>query len=340
MKQVRVEDAVGSILCQDITKIIPGEFKGAAFKKGHIVTAEDVPELLKLGKAHLYVWEDKAGFLHENEAGERLAKAVGAAGLSFGEPSEGKVSLLAAADGLCEVDEQLLFEINMTEGVVAATIGNCRPVKKGDVVAGVRVVPLAIEEEKIRRIEQIAKGGQAVAVRPYRSLKAGIVTTGGEIYHKRIEDKFGPVVRKKAEAYHLEVIRQIIVDDDVRQIADAVLRLRDEGAQIIFTTGGMSVDPDDLTPRGIVEAGANIVTYGAPVLPGAMLMVAYLGDIPVLGLPGCVMYHKATVFDLVLPVVLTGQRITRPMIVKLGMGGLCLQCGECRYPHCSFGSGA
>lgn len=340
LKQIKVEDAIGTVLCQDITKIIPGEFKGVAFKKGHVVTAADVPELLKLGKEHLYVWEVKDGFIHENEAGMRLAKAVAGKGIRFTEPKEGKVNLIVENDGLCQVNEELLFEINMIESIVVATVNNHRPLKKGDIVAGVRVVPLTIEEEKIRKIEEIAEGKTVIYVEPFKQFKVGIITTGSEVYHGRIQDKFGPVVRTKAEEFNCPVIRQIIVDDDIEQIVDAVHTLKAEGAEMIFTTGGMSVDPDDLTPSGIRRSGAEIVTYGAPILPGAMLMVAYLGDIPILGLPGCVMYHKTTVFDLVLPMVLTGQRVTRPMIVKLGKGGLCLQCKECRYPNCSFGTGA
>ena len=340
MKQIRVEDAVGTVLCQDITKIVPGEFKGVAFKKGHVVTVEDVPELLKLGKEHLYVWEVQQGFIHENEAGIRLAKAVAGTELSLTEPKEGKVNLVAKADGLCKINENLLFSINMMESIVVATVNNHRPLKKGDVVAGVRVVPLTIEEDTIIQIENMVKGKTTVDVKPFKQFKVGIITTGSEVYHGRIEDKFGPVVKAKAEEFNCKVIRQIIVDDDIEQIVKAVHELKAEGAELIFTTGGMSVDPDDLTPSGIRKSGAEIVTYGAPILPGAMLMVAYLGEIPILGLPGCVMYHKTTVFDLILPIVLTGERVTRPMVVKLGKGGLCLQCKECRYPNCSFGTGA
>lgn len=341
MKQIKVEDAVGTVLCQDITRIVPGECKGVAFKKGHVVTVEDIPALLKLGKEHLYVWEVQAGFLHENEAGLRLARALaGSGGLALTEPREGKVNLIATADGLCEIDEALLFAINSMESIVVATVPNRRPLKKGEIAAGVRVVPLTFEEKKIEEIEAIAKERPVVRVRPFRPCKVGIITTGSEVFHGRIEDQFGPVVKAKAEAYQCEVLRQIIVDDDVEQIAEAVRALQAEGAELILTTGGMSVDPDDLTPSGIRKSGAEIVTYGAPILPGAMLMVAYLGDLPILGLPGCVMYHKTTVFDLVLPLILTGQRVTRPMVVKLGKGGLCLLCEECHYPNCSFGTGA
>jgi molybdenum cofactor synthesis domain-containing protein len=340
MQIVRVEDAIGNVLCHDITKIIPGEFKGQAFKKGHIITEEDIPDLLKLGKEHLYVWEIRKGFLHENDAGMRLAQAVAGQGLSLTEPAEGKVNLIAEHDGMFAVNEEFLTQINMIEEIVVATRNNSRPVKKGDKVAAVRVVPLLIDEEKIEMIETLTKHIEVAAVKPFHPYKVGIITTGSEVYHGRIEDKFGPVVKSKVEGFNCQVIDHILVPDDAEKIAQAVKVLQAKGAEMVLTTGGMSVDPDDVTPSGIRKAGARLVTYGAPVLPGAMLMVAYLGKMPILGLPGCVMYHKTTVFDLVLPLVLTGQTVTRPMIVKLGMGGLCLECDVCQYPACSFGTGA
>lgn len=340
MQIVNVEDAVGSMLCHDITKIIPGEFKGRAFKKGHIIAQQDIPELLKLGKEHLYVWEMKKGFMHEDEAGIHIARAIKGRGLTLTEPSEGKVNLIAEYDGMFEVDEALLNEINSIEEIVVATRNHGRPVKKGSKIAGVRIIPLTIDESKIKKIEAIAKDRGIVSVEPFYSYTVGVITTGSEVFSGRIEDKFGPVVKAKVEEFGCKVVDHILVPDDPEEIAKAVQKLRAEGVEMILTTGGMSVDPDDTTPSGIKKAGARIVTYGAPVLPGSMLMVAYLGDIPILGLPGCVMYHKTTVFDLVLPFVLTGKEITRPMIVKLGMGGLCLECDVCRYPVCSFGTGA
>ncbi|MGL5514396.1 MAG: molybdopterin-binding protein [Sporomusa sp.] len=340
MQVVKVEQAIGTILCHDITKIVPGEFKGRAFKKGHIISEQDIPELLRLGKEHLYVWEMKAGFVHENDAGLRLAKAVMGTGIKITEPNEGKVNLIAAYDGLFTVNEALLTQTNMIEEIVVATRNHGKPVVKGDVVAGVRIIPLVIAESKLKRVEGIAQQADIISIAPFRARKVGIITTGGEVYHGRIKDEFGPVVKDKVEQFGCKVIEHIIVPDDEEKIAHAAKTLIARGAELILTTGGMSVDPDDVTPSGIRRAGAQIITYGAPVLPGAMLMVAYLGKIPVLGLPGCVMYHKATVFDLVLPLVLADQPITRPTIVKWGMGGLCLGCQDCRYPACSFGTGA
>jgi len=340
MKMIRVQDAVGSILCHDITKIVPGEFKGQAFLKGHKITEEDIPELLKLGKEHIYVWELKQGFIHENDAGIRIAEAIKGQGISLTEPSEGKVKLIAEYDGMCAISEENLLEINMIDEIVVATRNNRRTVKKGDIIAGIRVVPLVVDEAKLEKVEDIGRGNEIISIKPFRSYKVGVITTGSEIYHGRIQDKFGPVVTEKIVEYGSNVIQHIIVPDDGELISNAVTTLINSGAELILTTGGMSVDPDDVTPSGIRKAGAEIVTYGAPVLPGSMIMIAYLGNVPILGLPGCVMYHKTTVFDLVLPLVMTEQMITRPMIVKLGMGGLCLECDICNYPNCSFGTGA
>jgi len=340
MKMISVHEAVGTILCHDITKIVPGEFKGRAFKKGHMITCRDIPELLKLGKEHLYVWEAQQGKVHENDAALRLAKAIAGEGLLFSEVNEGKIQLTAAYDGLFMVDEIRLLEINCIEHLVVATRNNLRLVQKGDVVAGLRVVPLTVAEHKLADAERIAAAAPVVRIKPLHSLAVGVVTTGSEVYFGRIEDKFLPVLQDKLSRVGCRLLEQIIVPDDRKMIAKAIRKQVKMGAEMVVVTGGMSVDPDDVTPAGIIQAGAEIVLYGAPVLPGAMLLVSYLGEIPVLGLPGCVMYSATTVFDLLLPLILAGEKITRPLVAKLGMGGLCLQCPVCRFPACSFGSGA
>jgi len=340
MQTIRVEEAVGTVLCHDLTKIVPGEYKGPAFLKGHVITREDIPELLKLGKEHVYVWRLEPGMVHENDAAIRMARALGNGGLTMSEPQEGKVNLIAVTDGLCMIDEALLLEINQIDEVMVATRSNHRPVKAGDIVAGTRVIPLVIDETKLEAVEALSRGSQVIQVKPYHPCKVGIVTVGNEIYHGRIEDRFAPVVSSKVQAYGGQVIQHLIVPDDIDQIKGAIYKQIADGADIVMTTGGMSVDPDDVTPLAVRASGAKVVTYGAPVLPGAMLMVAYLGEVPILGLPGCVMYHKITVFDLLLPVILAGETVTKTMVARLGMGGLCLNCPLCHYPACSFGTGA
>lgn len=338
MLKVKVEDAVGMVLCHDITQIIPGEFKGRAFKKGHVVSTEDIPKLLRIGKENLYVWERKEGWLHEDEAAARLAGAICGSHLVLTEPKEGKINLIAGSRGLLKINVEGLNEINSESQVVLSSLHRNQVVDEGTIVAGTRVVPLVIDHKIIERVEAHAWRYQPVVdIKPLLSKRVGVIVTGSEVYKGRIEDKFSPVVIDKVTQLGCGILRKINVTDDIQMISDAIKTLLGEGAEIVLITGGMSVDPDDLTPAGLVAAGGTIVSYGAPVLPGSMFMVAYIGETPVLGLPGCVMYAKNTVFDLILPRILAGEKISRQDITLLGHGGLCLNCSPCRYPSCSFG---
>ena len=340
MRKVKTEEAVGMILCHDMTKIVPGEFKGAAFKKGHVVKAEDVDELLKMGKEHLFVWECDQSSLHENDAALRIAKAAAGASLELSEPREGKVNLIATCRGLLKINVAALEEANDIEEVVIATRHSNQMLQKGDIAAGTRVIPLIIEKGKIERVEQLcSKTGPLVELMPLKPLRTGIITTGSEVYHGRVQDRFGPVVKAKLKDFDCPITRQVMLPDDSQQIASTIKELIAEGAEMVIVTGGMSVDPDDATPGGVKASGATIVSYGAPLFPGAMFLLAYLDQVPVLGLPGCVMYHKASVFDLMLPRVLSGEKLTRRDLTRLGHGGLCLNCPECQYPVCPFGKG-
>lgn len=340
MKTISVLEAEGFVLCHDITEIVPGKVKGRAFKKGHIVKKEDIPKLLDLGKEHLYVWEVNNSVIHEADAAARIAKAVAGPGLVLTQPVEGKVELQAKSAGLLKINIDALEEINEISEVVLASIHSNQLVSKGKTVAGCRVVPLVIDVDKICDVEQIGRlAFPVIEIKPLRSVKVGIVTTGSEVYHGRIQDKFGPILYNKIAELGSTVIRQIIVDDKIDMIQSAIQTLIEEGAEMIVTTGGMSVDPDDVTPAGIRAAGGRVVVYGAPVLPGSMFMLAYMGNIPVLGLPGCVMYHRTTIFDLIVPRILAGEEISRKDITRLAHGGLCANCDLCQYPHCAFGKG-
>jgi len=340
MKTVPVWEAEGMVLCHDLTQIIPGEFKGSAFRKGHIIRGEDIPRLLDMGKENVFVYELSAGLVHEDDAAHRIARAAAGDGVLLSNAQEGKVQLAAAHAGLLKVDAGLLHAVNEIEEVMIATLHSNQHVEEGKVLAGTRVIPLVVSEEKVARVEQICETKtRLVRVMPYDRLAAGIVTTGSEVFSGRIQDKFGPVIREKVERYGSTVMRQVLVTDSAEQIAAAVTSLAEDGAQLIAVTGGMSVDPDDVSPLGIRLAGGEVVSYGAPTLPGAMFMLAYLGDIPVMGLPGCVMYNRTTIFDLVLPRVLAGERLSRQDIIELGHGGLCAGCDVCRYPDCGFGKG-
>ncbi len=340
MKAISVYEAEGMVLCHDITEIIPGKVKGSAFKKGHVVRIEDIPRLLSLGKEHLYVWEINEQVLHENEAAIRIARAAAGPGIQMTEPVEGKVELKAEIDGLIKINIAALEEINDIPEIVLASIHSNQIVTKGKVLAGCRVVPLVIDHEKIAQVERISeKNFPVFEVKPLKSLKVGVVITGSEVYHGRIKDGFGPVISRKLTELGSHVYRQVLADDNVDMIAEAIRDLIQEGAEMIITTGGMSVDPDDMTPAGIRAAGGKVIAYGAPVLPGSMFMLAYINQVPVLGLPGCVMYHQTTVYDLIVPRVLAGEEITRKDIVRLAHGGLCSECQPCRFPKCTFGKG-
>ncbi len=317
---------------------MPGEFKGPAFKKGHVVSEEDIPELLKLGKDHLYIWECGSDLLHENDAALRIAKVAIGQGVEYSEPTEGKVTIKAARSGLLKIDVDGLCQVNEIDQISFSTRHTNQMVERGEILAGTRVIPLVVKNDKIAAVEEICRErGPLLEVKEMRQFKVGLITTGNEVYYGRIQDKFGPVVKEKLSRYDCRVLWHVLLPDDADQIRDKILDLRDQGAQMIITTGGMSVDPDDVTPYGVKSTGAELVTYGSPVLPGAMFLLAYLGEIPIIGLPACVMYFKATVFDLVLPRVLAEERITRKEIAMMGHGGLCLGCKECRYPVCPFG---
>ncbi|MCP4119918.1 MAG: molybdopterin-binding protein [Desulfobacteraceae bacterium] len=338
MKTVPVQEAVGMVLCHDLTRIVPGEFKGRAFKKGHVVQEDDVEELLKIGKENLYVWEVANGFIHENEAARRIAIAAAGPGIRLTEPSEGRINFIADTGGLLKINVQALNSINAIDQMVFGTLHTDQQVSKTRAVAGTRVVPLVIEEEKIEQVEEICRQAfPVVQVKPFIAAKIGMVTTGSEIYKGRIEDRFGPVLREKFDDLNCSVTRQILTSDDIDMTVSAIRELVDEGADMVVVTGGMSVDPDDQTPAAIRATGAQVETYGSPVFPGAMFMLAYLGDVPVVGLPGCVMYYKATIFELVIPRLVAGERVCRQDIVELGHGGFCENCPECHYPACPFG---
>lgn len=337
MKTLRTEDAIGMVLAHDITEIVPGEFKGVAFKKGHIVREEDIERLLRIGKEHLYILELNEDELHENEAALSLGEMTVGEGAYSTDPSEGKINIKAKYDGLLKINKNLLNDINYLGDICIATIHGNRTIEKDSLIGGCRVIPLTINKEKITSVKDILNENKLIEVKPFKKLKTSIIVTGSEVYKGRIEDKFGPVIEKKVAKFNSTIISKVIVPDELEAIKDEIFKAKDLGAELIIVTGGMSVDPDDKTPGAIKATGANIVSYGSPVLPGAMLLLAYLDDIPVFGLPGCVMFSATTAFDIVLPRVFAGETVTRRDITDLGYGGQCLNCQVCTFPDCHFG---
>lgn len=341
MKLIKTEDAVGCVLCHDLTQIIKGVTKDAVFRKGHIVREEDIPVLLSIGKDNLYVWEADPKLLHENEAAVLLCELCENEGmLRSAEIKEGKIELTAAYDGVFKVDSERLSLVNGFGQMMIATRHGNTAVKKGDKLAGMRIIPLVIEKEKMQAVKELCGAKPLLELVPIKRKRAAIITTGNEVFYGRIKDTFTPVVEAKLAEYGSEVIFKRVLGDDHVQITAAIKEAVERGADFVLCTGGMSVDPDDKTPLAIKNTGAEIVSYGAPVLPGAMFLLSYYQEnIPVVGLPGCVMYAKRTIFDLVLPRLLADDRVMAAELAALGEGGLCLGCEHCTYPNCGFGKG-
>lgn len=351
MKLIKTVDAEGTVLCHDITQIIRGVTKDAVFRKGHVVTKEDIPVLLSVGKDQLYVWEKEEGMLHENDAAEILCAMCKGDHMERSEAKEGKIELTAACDGLLKVNDKGLKAVNGFGQMMIATRHGNFAVKKGDKLAGTRIIPLVMEEEKMekaRRAALEASGGAPILeLLPFVHKKAGIVTTGNEVFYGRIKDTFTPVIEEKLAEFGTEPVGHAICNDDDARVTASILDMIEKGADLVICTGGMSVDPDDKTPLAIKNTGAKIVSYGAPVLPGAMFLLAYYevteGESPrtvvIMGLPGCVMYAKRTIFDLILPRVMADDRVSPEDLAALGEGGLCLNCPTCTFPNCGFGKG-
>ena len=351
MKLIKTVDAEGAVLCHDITQIIKGVTKDAVFRKGHVVTKEDIPVLLSVGKDQLYVWEKEEGMLHENDGAEILCAMCKGEHMERSQAKEGKIELTAACDGLLKVDNKGLKTVNGFGQMMIATRHGNFAVKKGDKLAGTRIIPLVIEEEKMTKAKEAAMAATGnkpiLNLLPFKHKKVGIVTTGNEVFYGRIKDTFAPVIEGKLAEFDTEIINHVTWNDDDTKVTASILDMIHKGADIVVCTGGMSVDPDDKTPLAIKNTGADIVSYGAPVLPGAMFMLAYYqvteGDDPrtvaIMGLPGCVMYAKRTIFDLVLPRVMADDKVTAEELAALGPGGLCLNCPVCTFPNCGFGKG-
>ena len=342
LKKIDLQDAVGTQLAHDITEIRPGQFKGAAFRKGHTVCNEDICHLQKLGKNHLYVIDLAEDEIHENEAAAILARALAGEGVAWeNSPKEGKIGLTAAIDGLLQVNTAALAAFNLVEEVMCATLHTHTLVKKGKLVAATRAIPLVMKRAPIERAAAIARqNGGVLSVRALRKAKAGIVVTGSEVFHGLIKDRFAPILTEKVRALGSEVAGVTFAPDDTGLIRQAIVSYLENGCDLILLSGGMSVDPDDVTRQAIRQAGATEMHYGASALPGAMFLAAWIGDVPLLGVPACGLYHRTTVLDLVLPRILAGERIGKKDLAFFGHGGLCQDCRECVFPNCAFGKGS
>lgn len=336
MKKIRVQDAVGMELCHDITEMKDG-FKGAAFKRGHIILQEDIEHMLRIGKEHVFIWEEQAGEVHEDDCARRMAAMAPVAGAHYTGPSEGKMLLFADRSGMFRINRRLLNKINSIGDITICTLPDHFPVEAGDRLASMRIVPLVTREEQIREAEAFCAKEKLMDLRPYKKRKVGVVITGSEVYHGRIQDKFEPVIRAKMQQYPSEIVGITLCEDRLEMILNAAREHLQNGADLLIFTGGMSIDPDDLTPAAIRQLGAEIVSYGVPSQPGNMTLVAYLGDVPILGIPGAAIKLPTTVFDVLLPQIFAGDKITKEELRNLAEGGLCRMCKACHWPNCTFG---
>ena len=342
MQLIDLADAVGMALAHDITEIRPGEFKGAAFKKGQIITQEDLGHLARLGKRHLYVLEIDGVGMHEDEAALKLAEALSGPGVMFKpKPSEGKINLFAALDGLLKVNVDALTEFNVVDGIMCASIHNNTLVREGEMIAGTKAIPLVIERDLVNKAVTIARGcGGVFTVKELSRPRTGLIITGQEVYEGLIKDRFVDTLTPKLKAFKCEIMRTTFAPDNADFITDTIRSYLETGVELIIATGGMSVDPDDVTRAGITKAGAEDLLFGSSVMPGAMLLLARIKGVPVIGVPAAAIFYGATVLDLVLPRILAGEKISRRDLAQMAHGGLCLQCEQCRYPICPFGKSA
>ena len=336
MKKIPVEQAVGMTLCHDITKMVDG-FKGAAFRRDHVIREEDIEELLNIGKKTVFVWEENAGEIHEEDCALRMAAMAPVQGAHYTAPSEGKVLLMADTRGMLRVDTELLREINSIGDITISTLPDHYPVESGARLASMRIVPLVTKEEQIIAAERLCAQRKLLDLRPYAHKKIGVIITGSEVYSGRIKDKFEPVVRRKMESYPAEILGVTICDDDLDMIINSAKAYLAKGADFLIFTGGMSVDPDDLTPTAIRRLGAQVISHGVPSQPGNMTLVAYLSDVAILGVPGAAISLPTTIFDVLLPQIFTGDKLTKDDLIRLGDGGLCQMCRACHFPNCTFG---
>ena len=336
MKKIRVEQAIGMELCHDITEMRDG-FKGAVFQRGHIIREEDIPKMLDVGKRTVFVWEENAGEIHEDDCARRMAAMCPVDNAHYTEPAEGKVLLFADQRGMFRVNRELLRRINSIGDITISTLPDHYPVEAGARLASMRIVPLVTKETQIIEAETLCQTQKLLELLPYQPKKVGVVITGSEVYTGRIQDKFEPVVRAKMAHYPSQIVGVTICDDDLDMIVNAAKAHLANGADFLIFTGGMSVDPDDLTPTAVRQLGADIITHGVPAQPGNMTLVAYLGDVPVLGVPGAAISLPTTIFDVLLPQIFTGQKLTKQDLIQLADGGLCQMCKNCHWPNCTFG---
>ncbi len=336
LRTIPVEDAVGTVLMHDITRIIPGREKGPAFKRGYIIKKEDIEILKDLGKENIYAFDIPEDRYHENKAAEKFRSFAGE-NVFAGEPSESKVTFKAQKDGLVIINKSAVNSINRIGDIALTTIHTDIPVREGDLIGGIRTISLIIKKDKVLKALKIAGDAKLIEVRPFEVKRVALIVTGREVASGRIKDKFRPVIEKKVKEYNSSIVHYVLAGDDREKITEEIQKAVNKGCNFIILTGGMSVDPDDKTQKAIKDAGVETVRYGVPILPGNMFMSGYIKDIPVFGVPACALFYDTTVLDIFIPYVFSNTRIKRDMITSRGYGGFCRHCKVCVYPRCALG---
>ena len=340
MKKVRIEDAIGQPICHDMTRIVPGQFKGVAFKRGHIITEEDIPRLKQIGKEHVYVGQLPEGYIHEDDCAVRIAKAIcNEKDFDFSEVAEGKINISTKYDGVLRIKEEKLYKLNSIKDISISTTFPDIVVRKGKKIASERIIPLYTKEKHIEILEEICNSEKLFFVEKFTKLNVHLIITGNEVYKGLIKDKFYDALLPKVKSYGCEIVKVVKSPDDKDRIKSEIERSIKENADVILCTGGMSVDEDDLTPISIKEVADETIVHGIPVQPGNMFLLAYKNNIPIMGLPGSVMFHGTTIFDIVFPRIACKEKFNKDFFIKLGLGGLCEFCSTCHYPNCNFGKG-
>ena len=353
VRVVPVEEAVGKVAAHDMTRIVPGQFKGPEFRAGQRISPGDICRLQTMGRFHVAVTDEEpaqprsnaaSSTVHENAVAELFARRMAGSGVTYAlPPKEGKIDFKAAIDGLLCVDVERMLKFNLVPEVMVASRHDATTVKQGESLAGTRAIPLFLSSELLSKALDALEGGPLFRVLPLRKARVGILVTGTEVFNGLIEDRFEPIIRAKVTAFDCEVARVEIVPDDKERMKAAVRAMREAGADLLITTGGMSVDPDDVTRLAMIEMGLTDIIHGIPVLPGTMSLVGLIpgdGDAPdmqVIGVPACALYHRTTFLDLVLPRLLAGRRFTRAEAARLGEGGYCTGCKPCTWPRCWYG---
>lgn len=342
LQAVPVAEAVGKNALHDMTRIEPGVSKGPAFVAGQVISGGDLCRLQLMGRNRVYVQDgvavpDPAEWVHENDVALAFAQLMPGANVQPNESvREGKIGFKAAVNGLFQVDVTRLEAFNRVPDVMCATRHHGSILQAGTQVAASRAIPLYLSHGHFLRAKNVLAQGPLFSVLPLRAAKIGVLVTGTEVFQGIIEDRFAPLVEQKALALGCEVVHSVKAPDDAAAIEKAVHELLNSGADLIITTAGLSVDPDDVTRKGLLDAGLENMLYGMPLLPGAMSLVGTLGKAQVLGVPACALFHKTTAMDVLLPYLLANAPISRELLSSFGHGGLCMECKSCSYPKCPF----